>query len=166
MERLGIYAAFGITEGRSSPFFVQQASSAVVTLLMALALLTAASLHASKHLHAPLLWNLLCQPMNFFDTTPIARILNRLSKDIESVDGQLPYSFRRFVPGIMLVGSRKFQLLLNQILDHFNNRRNSLFNADFRHNYHSTRGGLRIFLRLLNFYQNRFSAIIFQPHVS
>ncbi len=45
---------------------------------------------ASKHLHHSMLMNILRSPMSFFDTTPIGRILNRFSRDVETVDNVLP----------------------------------------------------------------------------
>uniref|UniRef100_A0A915PNG2 ABC-type glutathione-S-conjugate transporter n=1 Tax=Setaria digitata TaxID=48799 RepID=A0A915PNG2_9BILA len=81
--RLGIYALLGIAEGFC--FF-----GAIIFLVIS-------GLGASKNLHAPLLHSLLRSTMNFFDTTPIGRILNRLGKDIDVIDQSLPMSFRYFV---------------------------------------------------------------------
>ncbi|KAJ2999430.1 hypothetical protein HDV02_002915 [Globomyces sp. JEL0801] len=44
------------------------------------------TLYASRKLHTKLMDAVLHSPLRFFETTPIGRILNRFSKDIESVD--------------------------------------------------------------------------------
>ncbi|XP_059176453.1 ATP-binding cassette sub-family C member 2-like [Physella acuta] len=45
---------------------------------------------AASRLHGLLLERLLHAPMAFFDQTPIGRILNRFSKDVDTVDNNLP----------------------------------------------------------------------------
>lgn len=47
-------------------------------------------LRAARDLHNKLLNNVLRLPMAFFDTTPLGRILNRFSKDVDVVDNVLP----------------------------------------------------------------------------
>ncbi|XP_059153099.1 multidrug resistance-associated protein 1-like [Physella acuta] len=51
---------------------------------------------ASKHLHDDLLENIMHQPMKFFDTTPVGRILNRFSRDVDMVDSTMPRLVRMF----------------------------------------------------------------------
>lgn len=48
------------------------------------------ALHANKNLYADLLHRVFRAPLRFFDTTPMGRILNRFSKDFESVDSKIP----------------------------------------------------------------------------
>ncbi|KAI8092705.1 P-loop containing nucleoside triphosphate hydrolase protein [Halteromyces radiatus] len=47
-------------------------------------------LRASRKLYASLLDRLLHAPLRFFDTTPVGRILNRLTSDFETIDSRLP----------------------------------------------------------------------------
>ena len=48
------------------------------------------SVKAAGLLHAGLLINIIASPMSFFDTTPLGRIMNRFSKDIDTVDMVIP----------------------------------------------------------------------------
>ncbi|CAG7855058.1 Canalicular multispecific organic anion transporter 1 AltName: Full=ATP-binding cassette sub-family C member 2 [Serendipita indica DSM 11827] len=49
-----------------------------------------AGLRASRVLFRTALTALMRSPVSFYDTTPVGRILSRLSRDIESLDNQLP----------------------------------------------------------------------------
>lgn len=44
------------------------------------------SLAASKKLHAAVITKILRSPIRFFETTPVGRILNRISKDMKDID--------------------------------------------------------------------------------
>jgi ABC-type multidrug transport system fused ATPase/permease subunit len=49
-------------------------------------------------IHEKMITNLLFSPLNeFFDRVPLGRILNRLSKDLNAVDINLPVVFSNFV---------------------------------------------------------------------
>jgi len=69
---------------------------ALFSLLYALALLLGA-IRASRTLHRKLIVNILRLPMTFFDTTPLGRIMNRLSKDIYEIDVKIPVSLKSFL---------------------------------------------------------------------
>ena len=56
---------------------------------------------ASKQLHNELLENILHCPMSFFETTPMGRIVNRFSKDINAIDEKIPQSLRGFLGTFM-----------------------------------------------------------------
>lgn len=61
----------------------------MAVLLSAFALAEGA-LRSSKILHSNILLSGLRAPMQFFDSTPVGRVINRFSKDIEVIDGALP----------------------------------------------------------------------------
>ncbi|XP_048757959.2 multidrug resistance-associated protein 1-like isoform X1 [Ostrea edulis] len=73
--RLGVFGALGILQG-------------IFTIIATLALYIG-NIHAGKTLHASLVKNILASPMMFFDTTPLGRILNRFSKDMDVLDTQI-----------------------------------------------------------------------------
>lgn len=50
-------------------------------------------LRAARILHDQLFSAMLHSPMRFFDVTPIGRILNRFSKDMDAMDVLLAQSF-------------------------------------------------------------------------
>lgn len=48
-------------------------------------------------MHVELLTNVLRWPMMLFDTTPLGRVLNRFSKDVDTVDNTLPQVIRSWI---------------------------------------------------------------------
>lgn len=67
---------------------------AVVTILIGCGALAYGNYNASRELHTKLLSRLVHAPMTFFDTTPLGRIINRFSKDLDVLDTQLPHELR------------------------------------------------------------------------
>ncbi|OWA50131.1 Canalicular multispecific organic anion transporter 2 [Hypsibius exemplaris] len=81
--RLGIYGLFG---GIQALF-----------ILVSYFILAYAQIMASRNLHKKLLLRIMRAPMAFFDTTPLGRIVNRFSKDVEVVDSMLPFNLESLV---------------------------------------------------------------------
>jgi len=79
---MGIYALLGVS--LTMTFF---ASGSTIGLL---------TYFASKTLHRRAITTVMHAPMSFFETTPLGRIMNRFSKDIDTVDNTVADSFRMF----------------------------------------------------------------------
>ena len=62
-----------------------------------------ASYIAGRNLHWIILIGILRAPMHFFDTTPTGRIINRFSKDIDSIDSALPSAFSQSLPTLITI---------------------------------------------------------------
>ena len=60
-------------------------------IFLAILIITTGSIRASISLHNNLLENILKAPMSFFDTSPLGRIVNRFSKDMDDVDNVLQF---------------------------------------------------------------------------
>lgn len=75
-------------------------SQAIVNLCLSYGV-AIGTIHASAKLHKQLLVRILHCPMSFFESTPLGRIVNRFVKDINSVDEQIPKSFRSFIMTFM-----------------------------------------------------------------
>uniref|UniRef100_A0A182M895 ABC-type glutathione-S-conjugate transporter n=1 Tax=Anopheles culicifacies TaxID=139723 RepID=A0A182M895_9DIPT len=80
---LGVYGALG---GAQS-----------IALFLAALLISLGCLKAAKESHNKLLESSLRMPMSFFDTTPLGRIINRFSKDVDVVDNVLPVTIRAWL---------------------------------------------------------------------
>uniref|UniRef100_A0A0N4ZVZ5 ABC transmembrane type-1 domain-containing protein n=1 Tax=Parastrongyloides trichosuri TaxID=131310 RepID=A0A0N4ZVZ5_PARTI len=59
------------------------------------------SLKASTNLHNKMLNSILHAMVSFYDSTPIGRILNRFSKDVDEVDVKLPFSSEAFLQNMI-----------------------------------------------------------------
>ncbi|THV02862.1 ABC transporter [Dendrothele bispora CBS 962.96] len=77
---MGIYAALGVTQAFS--MFLMGSTFALMTYF------------ASQSLHKSAIGRVMKAPMLFFETTPLGRIMNRFSKDIDTIDNLLGDSLR------------------------------------------------------------------------
>ncbi|XP_060076556.1 multidrug resistance-associated protein 1-like [Ylistrum balloti] len=74
-------------------FFIIGLSQGIATFLFTILYLFR-MVRASQYFHSTMLKCILRSPMSFFDTTPIGRILNRFSSDLDIIDDRLPRTFR------------------------------------------------------------------------
>ncbi|MBW0469278.1 hypothetical protein O181_008993 [Austropuccinia psidii MF-1] len=102
---MAVYASLGIFQILAG--FIRGASSVMI------------GLYASRNLHHGALKSLLRAPLTFFDTTPLGRIMNRLSKDMDSIDNLLNDSLRMalatfsdVIGSVVLIGLRSQWFLL------------------------------------------------------
>jgi ABC-type multidrug transport system fused ATPase/permease subunit len=76
---------------------------AALTMFVRVLLLYLGSLHASRLMFNDLLSRVLRAPISFFDTTPLGRIVNRMSKDIYTVDESIPATWNGFLSTLVSV---------------------------------------------------------------
>ncbi|XP_048236908.1 multidrug resistance-associated protein 1-like isoform X1 [Haliotis rufescens] len=105
---LGVFGAFGCIQA--------------VVILFYSVLSAVKMVRAASRMHAKMLSRVLRSPMSFFDTTPIGRIVNRFSRDVETVDNNLPALFRMWincvfnVTGTLIVISYSTPIFLSVII--------------------------------------------------
>ncbi|NWI49193.1 MRP1 protein, partial [Calyptomena viridis] len=81
--RLGVYGALGISQG-----------TAVFGYSMVVSI---GGIFASRHLHLNLLQNVLRSPVSFFERTPSGNLVNRFSKEIDTIDSSIPPIIKMFM---------------------------------------------------------------------
>ncbi|XP_054154952.1 ATP-binding cassette sub-family C member 2-like [Oppia nitens] len=73
--------------------------------MLSLSALIIGSRRAAHQLHGQILSSVMHAPMSFFDTTPLGRIMNRFSRDLDVLDGQIyEYLFLFFYEFLLLIG--------------------------------------------------------------
>lgn len=58
---------------------------------------------ASRRLHLDLLQNVLRSPMSFFERTPSGNLVNRFSKELDTVDSMIPQVIKMFMGSLFSV---------------------------------------------------------------
>ena len=88
---IGIYAALGVTQS---------------TLMFSFStVLSTSGTNASKTMLQRAMQRVLRAPMSFFDTTPLGRITNRFSKDVDSMDNNLTDAMRMYFITLTMITS-------------------------------------------------------------
>ncbi|XP_025062209.1 multidrug resistance-associated protein 1 isoform X4 [Alligator sinensis] len=87
--RLGVYGALGISQG-----------IAVFGYSMAVSI---GGIFASRYLHLGLLHNVLRSPMSFFERTPSGNLVNRFSKEMDTIDSMIPQIIKMFMGSLFNV---------------------------------------------------------------
>ncbi|XP_060600262.1 ATP-binding cassette sub-family C member 5-like, partial [Ruditapes philippinarum] len=62
-----------------------------------------ATLRASSNMHNDIFRKMMASPMKFFDTTPVGRIINRFSSDLDEIDVRLPYISEMFLQNMLMI---------------------------------------------------------------
>ena len=85
-----------------------------ISVLAAVIVITIGTLRASIKLHNEMLTHILSSTMAFFDTTPLGRIINRFSKDMDEVDLMIPTNIKDvFDFGFSVIGTLFIICLIN-----------------------------------------------------
>ena len=85
---VGVYSLIGV-------------GSAAFNNLRSIMMLLYCSIRGSKKLHESMAKSVIKSPMIFFETTPVGRIINRFSSDMDAVDSSLQYIFSFFFKSIL-----------------------------------------------------------------
>lgn len=74
-----------------------------ISIYLSFLLIGLGCLYSARVMHNLLLKSVFHWPMELFDTTPVGRILNRFSKDINTLDNTLPELLLMFVSQVFTV---------------------------------------------------------------
>lgn len=77
----------------------------VFTVFLATLSLFLATLEAARYLHNDFLTKIIRARPCFFDTTPIGRLINRFSNDVNEIDNDFPATLRAFASCIFSVST-------------------------------------------------------------
>ncbi|XP_052784055.1 ATP-binding cassette sub-family C member 5-like isoform X2 [Mya arenaria] len=75
----------------------------IVTTAFRAFLFMKVTLRASSNMHNNIFKKVLASPMKFFDTTPVGRIINRFSSDLDEIDVRLPSSSEMFIQNFFMI---------------------------------------------------------------
>ncbi|KAF1815867.1 hypothetical protein P152DRAFT_390622 [Eremomyces bilateralis CBS 781.70] len=87
---------FGLSQGQYIGVYAGLGFSQAVVMFLFSVSLSVFGTEASKKMLARAITKVLRAPMSFFDTTPLGRITNRFSKDVDTLDNNLTDAMRMF----------------------------------------------------------------------
>ncbi|KIX00378.1 uncharacterized protein Z518_10517 [Rhinocladiella mackenziei CBS 650.93] len=87
---------FGFSEGTYIGAYAALGLSQALLLFMFSTILSTSGTNASRVMLQKAMTRVLRAPMSFFDTTPLGRITNRFSKDVDSMDNSLTDAMRMY----------------------------------------------------------------------
>ncbi|KAJ3411175.1 hypothetical protein HDV05_002641 [Chytridiales sp. JEL 0842] len=87
---------FSLPEYRYLQVYIIWGVLQIIITLLSGVIFAVACAAAAKKLHDRALKKVFRAPMSYFDTTPLGRILNRFSKDVDNLDSMLPEASRMF----------------------------------------------------------------------
>ncbi|XP_059510179.1 multidrug resistance-associated protein 1 isoform X2 [Stegostoma tigrinum] len=87
--RLAVYGSLGLAQG--------------VFVLLSSLMMSVGGISASRWLHVHLLYDILMSPMSFFERTPSGNLVNRFSKDIDTIDSMIPVVIKMFLGSLFNV---------------------------------------------------------------
>eukprot|EP00388_Colpodella_angusta_P000214 GDKJ01000792.1.p1 GENE.GDKJ01000792.1~~GDKJ01000792.1.p1 ORF type:complete len:770 (+),score=184.28 GDKJ01000792.1:35-2311(+) len=99
LEGLGMYSILG--------------SIAVLSVVIQFYTASKGAQKSSKHFHALLLRSVVRAPLRFFDVTPIGRLINRFSKDINTIDDTIIMTMLGWIQQVMVVGGTVIVLVIS-----------------------------------------------------
>ncbi|XP_078067705.1 ATP-binding cassette sub-family C member 5-like isoform X1 [Mustelus asterias] len=101
------YISNSMRDHPNQNFYIRVYALSMVAVLLFKALrgytFVKCTLRASSKLHDALFKKILRSPMQFFDTTPLGRILNRFAKDMDEVDVRLTTQTEMLIQNIILI---------------------------------------------------------------
>jgi ATP-binding cassette subfamily C (CFTR/MRP) protein 1 len=96
---------FGLSEGAYIGVYAGLGFSQAILLFMFSTVLSTSGTNASRTLLHRAITRVLRAPMSFFDTTPLGRITNRFSKDVDSMDNSLTDAMRLYFLTLAMITS-------------------------------------------------------------
>ncbi|KAG8877682.1 hypothetical protein FRB98_006588 [Tulasnella sp. 332] len=96
----------GFTQGQYMAVYAGIGTAQALFSFIAAAAISLAGLQAGLAMFAQAFWSVMHSPVSFFDTSPLGRIVSRLSTDIDTLDTQMMLPFYQFfTTGYNVIGT-------------------------------------------------------------